>query len=93
MVAPVQDAWRLTVCWVPGAKQLVWWALGALLALTVELQAVSQEARLRMEKVRGTGPLRGVEGVAWKGGGVKSQDEMHIHRDVSLNRHFGWIGT
>ena len=56
------------VCWVPGAMQLVCWALGALLALMDELRAVSQEARLRTGKVRGTGPLKGVEGVAWKGG-------------------------
>ena len=62
----VQDAERLIVGWVPGAKQLVCWALAALLALTDELRAVSREARLRMGKVRGTGPLRGVEGVAWK---------------------------
>ena len=35
----------------------------------------------------------GLERWVLEGGGVKSQDEMHIHRYVALNRHFGWIGT
>ena len=63
----VQDVWHRIVCWVPVAKQLVWWALAVLLALTDELQGESREARLHMGKARDTGPLRGVQGVVWKG--------------------------